>query len=157
MTSKILIANMKERCCFLSHDTIRLALMRSYIADVTLISESGRLTIFEAPSALFLLHVIEECSLYPIRNAKPTVWPLPDADERIRIITKDDLVYIEHESDALNDVHERTFCLQRDHAVRLFFEALRDLIKHDRELIEKIGAKIVDNSVIRHIFDYRYI
>lgn len=157
MTNKILINNMKKRCCFLSHDTIRLALMRSYIADVTLISERGRLTLFEAPSALFFLHVIEECSLYPIRDAKPTVWPLPDADEKIIIITKDDLVYIEHESDASNAFDERTFCIQRDHAVRLFFEALRNLIKPDKELIEKIGAKIVDNPVIRHIFDYRHI
>lgn len=157
MSGEILVNNIQNRCNFLSKDTIKLALLRSYIADVTFISDKGSLTVFELPAALFFLNVIEECALSSIRDTNATPWPVPDTDENLFITTVDGFLHIKADSEGVNWQGVQTFCMQKDDCIRLFFQSLRNLIVPDKILIEEIGAKIIDNPVIRHLFDYRYI
>ncbi|MFL6845526.1 MAG: hypothetical protein ACJ8ER_11680 [Allosphingosinicella sp.] len=157
MKGEIRLSNLRNRCSFLSKETVKLALLRSYIADVSLCNDQGNLELYGLPAALFFLNVVEECALSSVRDESPTAWPMPETDENLLISTKNDVLSIEASLDGVNWQGMRVFCINRDDGTRLFYNKLRDLIAPDRNLIESLGAKIIDNPVIRHIFDYRYI
>jgi hypothetical protein len=153
----IAINNLTNRCHFLSKDTLKLALLRSYISDITLKSDGHILTLNAIPTALLLLNLIEECALAPVRSSEKSAWPIPETDEHLLISTQDGLLDLEAATKGVEWDGTQVFTMPIEPAMRLFYESLRNLILPDRTEIERVGPKIIDNPVIRHIFDYRYI
>jgi hypothetical protein len=137
--------------------TLKLALIRSYIADINFQNGKDNLTVLGLPAALFFLNALEECALAPIRGEGPTAWPIPETDENLFISTNNNLFSLEASAEGVNWQGTQGFCMPLELAIRMLYINLRNLILPDREQIAQLGGKILDNPIIRHIFDHRYI
>jgi hypothetical protein len=155
MSEKISVSRIQRRCFFRTRDSLRRALSASYIADVTMGSNAGELTVRSLPAALFLLNVVEECALVDLTTCRQVKWTVPETDADILISTLEGLLEITPLFEG-SGATGRSFRSPLKRGMILFYNELSKLILSDRQEFERLSPFVADNPVIRRIFDLRY-
>jgi hypothetical protein len=136
--------------------SLKLALYRSYVSDVTIENDSNQLTLRQIPAALFFLNILEECLLSPLAGAKKVRWPIPETDAFVILEVTSDSITIRVPFSGSGHVGANVLRFQIDVATRMFYDSLRDLVLPDTDHFSLIGPLVADNVLLREVFRIPY-